>query len=176
MALPLRSPGSPPNPAGSAGTVWLYGDAQSCPGLLGFLTSARKEYKGDRLRAVFSCAASTGEVDFDVLVESARKLDLVVNCFDSTGRCGIFAPKKTQVKHLPSPGNSSYLGEVGCKSWVDDCSQLISCTHYQRIEWIFPTCFCRIICQKEMLVGSSFPCHAPSLEMSPCPGPAIKSC
>ena len=77
--------------------MWLYGDAQSCPGLLGFLTSARKEYKGDRLRAVFTWGSPAEEVDFDALVESARKLDLVVNCFDSSGRCGIYTPKKTQV-------------------------------------------------------------------------------
>jgi hypothetical protein len=89
---------------GIAGTVWLYGDSKTCPGLLGFLTSARKEHKGDRLRAVLSWGGPGVEADFDSLVDSARMLDLAVNVFDPTGQCGIYAPKKTQVSGPhPSP-------------------------------------------------------------------------
>ena len=77
----------------SAGTVWLYGDTVNHPGMLGFFTSARKEYKGDRTRAVVSHEPG---VDFGKLIQSARGLDLVINYYKK-GYNGYYAPVQTKV-------------------------------------------------------------------------------
>lgn len=82
---------------GTAGTVWLYGDRVNHPGLLGFLTSARKEYKGDRVRAVVS---SKPVADYTQLIQSSRRLDLLINFFDH-GRNGYYAPVQTKVFTYP---------------------------------------------------------------------------
>ena len=76
-----------------AGTVWLYGDTVTHPGMLDFLTSARKEYKGDRTRAVVSHEPG---VDFSKLIQSARGLDLVINYYRK-GYNGYYAPVQTKV-------------------------------------------------------------------------------
>lgn len=79
-----------------AGTVWLYGDAVNHPGLRGFFASARKEYKGDRIRVVIS---SKPGVDYKKLIESARPLDLQTNYFEGQ-RNGVHAPVQTKVLSL----------------------------------------------------------------------------
>lgn len=66
--------------------------------MLGFLTSARKEYKGDRLRAVVS---ETPGADFNDLIQSARRLDLLINYYNH-GRNGHYAPTQASVSlHRP---------------------------------------------------------------------------
>ena len=79
-----------------AGTVWLYGDEHNHPGLLGFLTSARKEFKGDRLRAIAAWGEDSDNIDYDGLVERALELDLISNVYQA-GVHGSYAPVLTQV-------------------------------------------------------------------------------
>lgn len=64
---------------------------------MGFLTSARKEYKGDRTRAVVSHEPG---VDFSKLIQSARGLDMVINYYKK-GYNGYYAPVQTKV--CPKP-------------------------------------------------------------------------
>ena len=78
--------------------MWLYGDTDKSPGLLGFITSARKEHKGDRVRA----AISWGEPnrDYTQLIQKARSLDLIINVFENGVRNGVYAPVETEVRPL----------------------------------------------------------------------------
>jgi len=63
----------------SKGRLWLHGNKQTSPGLLGFVLSARKEPRGDLLRCVFSSGAKAPPSA--TLVEGARALDLMHNMF-----------------------------------------------------------------------------------------------
>lgn len=76
----------------------MYGDSKNHPGLLGFLTSARKEYKGDRLRVVGAWGGDSDdyEVDYDALLQKSLDLDLVGNMYDGDIH-GAYAPVQTEV-------------------------------------------------------------------------------
>lgn len=78
--------------------MWLYGDSEKSPGLLGFLTSARKEHKGDRVRAAISWGAPSA--DYKKLVEASRRLDLIINVYENGKRNGVYAPCETDVRPL----------------------------------------------------------------------------
>lgn len=65
------------------GKLWMYGNMQTTPGLLGFTRSARKEPKGEHLRCVFSA----DDAPASDLIEECRRLDLYINMF-SGGRNG----------------------------------------------------------------------------------------
>lgn len=74
----------------------MYGDEVNHPGLLGFLTSARKEFKGDCLRAVAAWGEQTDNIDYESLVEKSLELDLMSNVFQA-GVHGSYAPILTEV-------------------------------------------------------------------------------
>lgn len=77
-----------------AGAVWLYGDFEEKPGLLGFLNSARKEYKGNSVRAIVSWGDSA--FDYQKAYQAVAHLDLCVNVFKD-GINGMYAPVETEV-------------------------------------------------------------------------------
>ena len=84
---------------GCTGTVWLYGDFYQHPGLLGFLYSARKEHKGDCVRAVIGW--DQPNINFRKAVDSIAPLDMILSVFKQ-GKLGIYAPvelSESEVRH-----------------------------------------------------------------------------
>lgn len=76
------------------GAVWLYGDFKKQPGLIGFMHSARKELKGDRLRTLVGWGEQP--LDYEKALQSVQKLDLVINVIKD-GRNGIYGSNETEV-------------------------------------------------------------------------------
>ena len=62
----------------------------------GFLSSARKEYKGNRARGVAAWGMGP-KPDYKDLVEKMRKLDLVSNVFKD-GVAGLYGPIESDVR------------------------------------------------------------------------------
>ena len=81
--------------------MWLYGDLEKRPGVLGFVHSARKEPKGDRVRGILNWGPLAKE-EAAQLVEKCRKLDLVDNVFKG-GVHGAYVPVKAEVTPPPPP-------------------------------------------------------------------------
>ena len=77
--------------------MWVHGDAETAPGLLGFVRSARKEPRGRLLRCVFAAGASSAQTA--ELVDASRKLDLLMNMF-LDGRHGSYRNILTQVRQF----------------------------------------------------------------------------
>lgn len=80
--------------------MWLYGDSETSPGILGFLASARKEYKGDRVRVAARWGKPTDESEYMKLIEISRPLDLVANTYKDGKLPGFYAPCETDVSLL----------------------------------------------------------------------------
>ena len=93
--------------------MWLYGDFEKRPGLLGFLNSARKEHKGNCVRAL----VGWGQPDLDYLTayESVAHLDLCVNVIKD-GRNGMYAPVEAEVG-IPDPKLSNRNADHKC-CWI----------------------------------------------------------
>ncbi|KAK9803549.1 hypothetical protein WJX73_007935 [Symbiochloris irregularis] len=82
---------------GNPGTLWLYGTFEEQPGLLGFLHSARKEHKGNCVRALIGWGEP--RLDYRSAHDAVGSLDLCVNVFKG-GSHGIYAPLEAPYKHL----------------------------------------------------------------------------
>ena len=79
-----------------AGAVWLCGDFEKQPGLMGFLYSARKEHKGNCVRALINWGQPS--IEYQKAVLEASKLDLCMNVFRN-GKNGLYAPIETEVRN-----------------------------------------------------------------------------
>ena len=77
-----------------AGTVWLYGNFIKQGGILGFLHSARKEYKGNSVRALIGWGQP--DLDFQKAHQSVAHLDLCVNVIKD-GVNGVYGSVETEV-------------------------------------------------------------------------------
>ena len=77
-----------------AGTVWLYGDFIKQGGILGFLQSARKEYKGNSVRTLIGW--DQPDLDFQKARQSVAHLDLCVNVIKDSVN-GMYMSVQTEV-------------------------------------------------------------------------------
>ncbi len=76
-----------------ADAVWVHGDLQTSPGVQGFVNSARKEPKGDRVYGILSWDTDATPEE---LVEQCSRLQLANNCFKD-GRHGAYISVDTEV-------------------------------------------------------------------------------
>ena len=76
--------------------MWLYGDTDKSPGLLGFITSARKEHKG-RPRARGHQLGRAQQGLHPAHPERPAAWNLIINVFENGVKNGVYAPGETEV-------------------------------------------------------------------------------
>ena len=77
-----------------ADAIWVHGNLKTSPGVQGFVNSARKEPKGDRVYGILSWDTDATPQE---LVEHASRLQLANNCFKH-GRHGAYISVDTDVR------------------------------------------------------------------------------